>query len=259
LAVAGQTTARLDVAVSADGFATIRVTMNYQGKRAVPIVAASTFLETTCAALGGAATDGSPLVLGTDGEKLVIPSVPIDGQVAVNVRIAHYATGCLDVSSLTPNETRDVTVSVFDLPLDLKDTTLGTRFTFTPSTTDATSLASYFDQTVSTAVLAASFPSSGSESTSLLDAMGSASTSPSQFATARSANDWDVIVETWLSVHAPSMSSHVSGWLHAASQQGLGDLTGHLASDPALPAFTPIMLGSVTASAAGVSAPLPVA
>ena len=56
-------------------------------------------------------------MLGTYGEKLVIPSVPVDGQVAINVRIALYATGCVDVTSLTPNVTQDVTVTVFDLPL----------------------------------------------------------------------------------------------------------------------------------------------
>ncbi|HEY2369699.1 MAG TPA: hypothetical protein VGH87_25045, partial [Polyangiaceae bacterium] len=118
LASAGPQTARLDVSVSATGFATVRVSVDYEGKRPVPIVAASAFVETTCAQLAGAATDGSPLVLGTYGEKLVIPSVPTDGRVAISVRIAHYATGCVDVSSLTPDETDDVTASVYDLPLD---------------------------------------------------------------------------------------------------------------------------------------------
>ncbi len=259
LAAAGQATARLDVAVSAVGFANIRVTMNYQGKRAVPIVAASTFLETTCAQLGNAATDGAPLVVGTYGDKLVIPSVPTDGQVAVNVRIAHYATGCLDIPSLAPNTTRDVTVNVFDLPLDLKDTTLETRFTFTPSTTDATALSAYLDQDVSSAVLAASFPSSGSEGSLLLDAMGAASTSPTAFATARNQSAWDTTVDGWLALHSPTMSSHASTWLHEASQVGIGDLTGHLASDPAEPVFTPKTLGTLTASVAGISAPLPFA
>jgi hypothetical protein len=257
LAVAGETTARLDVSVSAVGFATIRVTMDYEGTRPVPIVAASTFLETTCAQLAGAAVDGSPLVVGTYGEQLVIPSVPTDGQVAVTVRIAHYATGCVDIASLTPNETHDVTVMVFDLPFDLKDTTLENRITFTPDTSDAAALASYFDAVVSSAVLSASFPTTGSEAGLLLDAMQSASTSPSEFASARGAQAWDGTVQEWLSAHTPTMSSRVSTWLSQGAQQGMGDLIGHLAGDPAQPVFTPEMIGTLTASSAGVSAPMP--
>ncbi len=257
LAVAGETTARLDVAVSAVGFASIRVTMNYEGKRPVPIVAASTFIETTCAQLGGAAVDGSPLVVGTDGEELLIPSVPTDGQVAVNVRIAHFATGCVDVPSLTPNETHDVTVSVFDLPFDLTDTALETRSTFAPNSSDAAALASYFSGTVSPAVLSASFPVTGSEAQQLLDTMASSSTSPSEFATARSDNGWDGITQTWLSGHPPTLSTRVSNWLSEASQQGIGDLIGRLAGDPAQPVFTPEMMGTLTASTAGLSAPVP--
>jgi hypothetical protein len=231
--------------------------MNYEGKRPIPIVAASTFVETTCAQLAGAAVDGSPLVLGTYGEELVIPSVPTDGQVAVSVRIAHYATGCVDIPSLTPNETHDVTVSVFDLPFDLKDTTLETRSTFTPNASDAAALASYFSGTVSTAVLSASFPSTGSEAAQVLDAMAAASTSASDFASARNADSWDATTETWMSEHPPTLSSRVSNWLSEASLQGIGDLIGHLASDPMQPVFTPEMMGTLTASAAGLSAPLP--
>src|SRR6185312_4217886 len=42
LAASGQATARLDVSVSATGFANIRVMADYHGKRAVPLVVAST-------------------------------------------------------------------------------------------------------------------------------------------------------------------------------------------------------------------------
>ena len=49
VAVASAIRARLDVAVSRHGFATIPVLPDYKGKRPVPIVAASVFLQTTCA------------------------------------------------------------------------------------------------------------------------------------------------------------------------------------------------------------------
>jgi hypothetical protein len=258
LAVAGNTTARLDVAVSAIGFATVRVTVQYQGKRLTPIVAASAFVGTTCAQLAGAPTDGSPLVLGTYGEKLVIPSVPVDGQVAINVRIALYATGCVDVTSLTPNVTQDVTVTVFDLPLDLADTTLEARFTFTPSTYDAAALSTYFDQVVTDAVLSASFPATSDEPGRLLDAMAAASTSPTQFSSARTSQSWDGATQSWLSQHTPpTMNARAAQWLHDAVVAGTGDLTGHLAGDAAKPIFTPKTLGVLDATSAGITAPLP--
>ena len=259
IANAGPSTARLDVSVSATGFATVRVSVDYQGKRLVPIVAASAFVETTCAQLAGAATDGSPLVVGTYGEKLVIPSVPTDGRVAINVRVAHYATGCVDVTSLTPNETDDVDVSVFDLPLDLADTSLEARFTFTPDTSDGVELASYFEQNVAAAILAASFPSSSTEAAHLLDAMAAASTSPTQFANARSQKGWDAAAGTWLGQHAPSMHDRITKWIGEAAQAGAGDLIGHIDGDPSKPIFTPTTLGALDATKAGVSAPLPFA
>jgi hypothetical protein len=258
LAASGAASARLDVAVSSTGFATVRVTVDYQGKRAVPIVAASTFVEQTCAEVGTSATDGAPLVFGTSGDELVIPSVPTDGRVAVAVRIAHYATGCFDITSLTPNETRDVTVPVFDLPLDLADSTLETRFTFTPDSNDSTALVAYFAEVAET-VLGASFATSGSESSTLLDAMGAASTSPTAFASARNQKDWDATVATWLGQHTPSMHDRAAVWMTEAALGSVGDLTGHIVGAPSKPVFTPLMLGALDAATSGVSAPEPFA
>ena len=258
LAVAGNASARLDVAVSATGFATVDVTVNYTGDRPIPEVAASVFLETTCAQLDGAAMDGSPLVLGTQGEQLVIPSVPTDGHVAVAVRIAHYATGCVDIASLSPNETHSVTVDVFDLPLDLAGTTLETRAspslrsspTRPPS--PATSTKRFRAQCV-----AAAFPTTQTESYDLLDAMGAASTSLSDFAAARSSMGWNSATQSWLDAHTPTLTARASAWLHASANAGLGDLTGHLAADPMTPTFTPKTLGALDATKAGISAPVP--
>ncbi|HEX7601597.1 MAG TPA: hypothetical protein VF316_08330, partial [Polyangiaceae bacterium] len=102
VAVASGVKARLDVAVSRDGFATVRVTPDYKGKRPVPIVAASVFLQTTCADLAKLPPkDGAPLVVGTPAETLVLPKVPAGAAVAVSVRIAHYASGCVDLDALT--------------------------------------------------------------------------------------------------------------------------------------------------------------
>lgn len=254
LAVSGATSARLDVSVSAVGFATVRVTVDYQGTRPVPLVEASAFVKTTCALLANAPVDGAPLVGGSYGTPLAITSVPTDGNVVVNVRIAHYAVGCMDIASLTPNETRDVTVNVFDLPLDLAHTTLETRFTFTPIPADATLLQTYFDATVSSAVLAASFAPTTDEAGELLEAMASASGATTAFDGARSSNGWDAATQGWLGTHPPTMNARAGNWLKSSS---LGDLTGHLASDPSMPLFVPKTLATVDATTAGVSAPAP--
>jgi hypothetical protein len=251
--------ARLDVSVSSTGFASVRVKVDYGGKRAVPIVAASTFVETTCAELATNTSDGSPLKVGTYGETLLIPSVPTDGQVAVWVRIAHYATGCFDVASLTPGETRDVTVPVIDLPLDLAASTLKTRFTFAPDAADAASLQSYFEQVVGGAVLGASFPSTYNEAGELLDAMAAASGDTAAFAAARTQNGWDTTTATWLGQQGTSMHGLAAQFLLEAAQTGVGDLTGELESSPDKPVFTPASVGSLDAATAGVSAPLPFA
>ena len=257
LAASGQATARLDVSVSATGFANIRVTADYHGKRAVPLVVASTFVETTCAQIAGNVVDGSPRKVETFGDPILLGSVPTDGQVAVFVRIQHYATGCFDVASLAPGETRDVTVDVYDLPLDLADSSLETRFTFAPDPGDAQALESYFTQIVGPSVMEASFPSTSGESTRLLDAMASASGVASQFDAARSNKGWDAATSTWLSQHLPTMHDRVAQWLGEAVQSGVGDLTGHLAGDASKPIFTPSMLGPLDAPSAGISAPLP--
>ena len=254
LAVSGATSARLDVAVSAVGFATVRVTVDYQGTRPVPLVEASTFVETTCAQLANAPVDGAPLVGETYGSPLAIKSVPTDGRVAVNVRIAHYAVGCMDIASLTPNETRDVTVNVFDLPLDLAHTTLETRFTFTPMPADGATLQSYFDGTVSSAILSASFAPTTDEAGELLDAMATASGLPVMFDGARSSGSWDTLTHGWLGAHPPTMNARAGNWLKGS---GAGDLTGHLASDPSMPLFSPKTFATVDAMAAGVAAPAP--
>ena len=257
LASSGAASARLDVAVSATGFANVLVTVDYHGKRAAPIVAASAFVETTCQQVGTKAIDGAPLQVETFGDPILLQSVPTDGQIAIKVRIAHYATGCFDVPSLTPGATRDVTVDVFDLPLDLADSTLETRFTFAPDPADAQALEGYFEQVVDGAVLNASFTGSADEPSHLLDAMGAASGNATAFASARTQKGWDSTTTSWLSQHLPSMHDRAATWLQGAAQAGVGDLTGRLDGDAAKPVFTPHALGQLDATAAGITAPLP--
>jgi hypothetical protein len=249
-AVAGSARARLDVSVSRDGFATIRVTPAYKGKRPVPIVAASTFLKTKCNELGTfPAKDGSPLVVGTNGEVLVVSAVPAGASVAVAVRIARYATGCVDVDALAPNTTRDVTVQLYDLPLNVTKIDLNAGFTFDLATKDRTALTNLLT-TASSQALTSFFPDT--EPKRLLDAMNEAvvsSNDKAAFAAKRTQSGWDAQVGTWLAARPPTMQTRVTSWLAAAAPKLPGELRGHLvgtASDKAT--FAPLTFGGLDAT-----------
>ncbi len=260
-ASAGSARARLDVSVSKDGFATVRVTPAYKGKRPVPIVAASTFLKAKCSDLTTfPSKDGAPLVVGTNGETLVIPKVPAGSSVAVAVRIAHYATGCVDVDALAPDAVRDVTVGLYDIPLVVSSIDLQARFTYDLSTQDRAALTSMLGS-ASTSALAAFFPDL--EPKRLLDAMADATSSPTEknlFLTKRSQAGWDATASSWLTAHPPSMQTRAMGWLNAVIPKVPGDLHGHLTGtgqDKAT--FAPETIGGLDATTiATVKAPFTV-
>ena len=259
VAVASGVKARLDVAVSRDGFATIRVSPSYQGKRPVTIVAASAFLQTTCADLAKLPPkDGAPLVVGTASETLVLPKVPAGARVAVSVRIAHYASGCVDLEALTPNETKDTTVKLFDRPLATDAANLASTFTFAPDPPDKASWNAVL-AAAQTEVMNTFFPDL--EAKRLLDAMADAAPSPAEksaFNAKRTQQSWDSATTTWLSQHAPSMHSRAVTWSSASLPTILGDLVGPLVGAPDQKAvFTPSTLGTLDAVKAGISAAAP--
>ena len=259
VAVASGVTARLDVAVSRDGFATVRVTPDYKGKRPVPIVAASVFLQTTCADLAKLPPkDGAPLVVGTPAETLVLPKVPAGAAVAVSVRIAHYASGCVDLDALTPDGTKDATVSIFDRPLALEAADLASTFTFAPEPGDKTSWNAML-AAAETQLLAAFFPDL--EAKRLLDAMADATPSAGEkaaFTATRTQLGWDTSTTTWLSQHAPSLHARAAAWSAASLASILGDLQGPLLGAPdQKAAFTPTTFGALDAATAGITSAAP--
>lgn len=249
LASAGLARARLDVSVSRDGFATVRVTPSYKGKRPVPIVAASTFFS-KCSDLGSfPAKDGAPLVVGTNGETLVIPKVPAGSNLAVAVRIARYATGCVDVETLAPDAIRDVTVPIYDLPLAVASIDVVSSFSFTLTTTDRSALASALSPAIAQ-TLAGFFPDS--EGKRLLDAMADATGNPNDkgaFLAKRTQAGWDATVTSWLGAHGATMQSRTSGWLNAALPKVPGDLSGRLTGSGVDKAtFVPSTFGAADAT-----------
>jgi hypothetical protein len=116
--------AEIGVAVSDQGFGTIRVVPSYKGKRAIDGWTASLVARTTCADLAPSLPGEPPgaLVASADGAegRPVIEDAPVGPSLAVAVRAGHYAFGCVNVVDLAPDEERDVTIPVTDKFIDLE-------------------------------------------------------------------------------------------------------------------------------------------
>ncbi|MEO7327128.1 MAG: hypothetical protein ABI193_01030, partial [Minicystis sp.] len=130
------TGAELSVAVSGEGFGTVRVLPRYTGKRAVKTWTASVVARTTCADLSAVLPgepEGSLVAKADPGDAPLVDNAPVGPNLAVTIRAGHYAWGCADVSTLAPGSTLDVKVTVFDKPIVLAATNLDLKLSFAPS------------------------------------------------------------------------------------------------------------------------------
>jgi hypothetical protein len=253
------TAARLYVAVSANGFATLRVVPQYTGRRPVPIVVASAFLKAQCRDLAALVPkDGAPVVVGTSGETLVLEQVPAGGHVAVTVRIAHYATGCVDIDALPPNATRDVPITVYDRPIDLAQTDLDSTLTFKPDPIDVDAWNASMAVAAQQALDAFSL-SPSEDGKHLLDAMAdSAGKDKPAFSSQRTALQWDNAVGTWVTSHG-TLRAPAAKWLAQSLALTQKDFSFHLKASATLgyADVTPTTLGPLLAQSAGITAPVP--
>ena len=254
--VSGAGDARLDVSVSASGFATIHVVPTYAGQRAAPGVTASVFVQTTCAELAsGALKDGNPIKEGLLAP-IDIDSVPAGSHVAVSVRVRFYASGCEDIASLVPNATSPLPIAILDRPMALDRTNLDASFTFAPDGAGTAAWSSMLDAAVTQAG-AAFIPAGATESAALLDASRALVPSASQaaFDAARVAGGWDAVASTWLKSRAPTLASRALTWLDAGKPDDLGTLSAHLATGDG-PGYSTVSLtsfGPFNAGLAGMS------
>lgn len=256
--------ARLDVAVSAGGFASITVHASYTGNRAGGAVVGSVFLGTSCAQLADTPlTDGSPLVVGGVDAPFVISSVPAGAALAVVSRIGHYASGCVDVPALTATVARDVSTSLYDLPMALADSNLDVDFTL--DTTSATSSGWNAMLAAGTTDVSNSFFAGGNEGAALLDAMqaatpgGANGTNAAQFASARQTQSWSTTTSAWLASHTPSLHARAASWLAAAAPDAFGNLSAHIGAGPSvgLASVTLTSFASIDAKSAGLTSTVP--
>lgn len=240
--------ARLDVSVSASGFATLRVSPTYAGRRPAPSVTASVFVKSTCADLAAALAngnfkDGTPSIDGATSSAITLPAIPAGSHVAVAVRIKLYASGCVDLDALAADSTRDVIVPLLDRPMALGAIDLASSFTFEPDTTQLAGWSRMLDAAIARA--AEAFVAQGtSESAALLDAMRAQvpSASRSQFDTSRAQGTWDSRTTTWLGQHAPTMRERAVGWMAAAKANAIGSLSASLL--PAQPGYASLSVAS---------------
>jgi hypothetical protein len=257
-------TARLDVAVSAGGFASITVTASYEGDRTVGPVIGSVFLGTSCTQLSSAPlTDGSPMVVASIDIPFTISSIPAGTPVAVVNRIGHYASACVDVPALTATVTQHVSTSLYDVPMALADADLDAQFTL--DATSATSSGWNAMLTAGATDASNAFFASGNEAGDLLDAMQAAtpggSNGPSgvQFASGRQSQNWSSTTSSWLASHTPSLHARAVTWLSDAAPNAFGNLTAHIGGGPSagLAAVTLSTFANIDAKSAGLSSSVP--
>src|SRR5262249_45896969 len=147
---------------------------------------------------------------GPDGQPM-IDNAPVGPNLAVAVRAGHYAWGCADTTALMPDDTLDVSVNVFDRPLDLSAADLTLKLDYSPS--DPGPYARLFE--VATTLLGEAFiPDGSSEGAVLLNAMEALAppTAASAFAQQRIDKDWDALVEQHLAATMPGLRSQVEAW-----------------------------------------------
>lgn len=254
-------TARIDVAVSANGYGSVRIVSKYAGARLAPSIIGSVFLKSSCADLARLPLmDGAPMMTGTLTGPLNIPSVPAGSHVAVLVRIAHYATGCVDVDTLVPSVVRELPVTIEDLPMALDKTNLDSLFTLEPDATDRAKWDAMLAQAV-TKASSAFIPQGAMESTVLLDAMQAAAPlgNQSQFGASRTTGTFEMKTATWLGAHLPLMTDRATTWLSAGKTEAFGNLTMHIANGPGpgLAAIDLKTFGRLDAAASGLSTRVP--
>jgi len=258
--------ARLDVSVSASGFATLHVTPRYAGKRPVPVLTGSVFVTSTCADLAAALAsghlqDGAPATDGTLAGPLTIPSVPAGSRVAVSLRVKLYAAGCVDLDPLAADSVRDIDVPILDRPMALGAIDLASNFAFEPDTTQLAAWTRMLD--AATARAAEAFVARGTnEAAALLEAMRALvpTASQAQFDAARASGTWDSRASTWLAQRAPTMRERAVGWMAAGKADALGTLAVAITpgQSAGYAAFGLQSFNGFDANAVGMSAHAPV-
>jgi hypothetical protein len=126
--------ALLSVSVSNDGFATVNVNGVYKGTRQASEWVASLHTGVTCVELGtgnGPPKDGALATTSDEGKPLVrIPNVPIapNSPAAILLRGDYLIHGCANLPVLTPDQTIDLPVELYDVDITYGSQPLSATF-----------------------------------------------------------------------------------------------------------------------------------
>jgi hypothetical protein len=255
--------AETSVAVSAQGFGTVRVLPQYAGKRKVETWTASVAARTTCAdlaailpgELAGSLTAKAPF-----GEAPLVLNAPVGPNLAVTVRAGHYGWGCADTTDLEADGMLDVKVTIVDKPIDLDATDLDLALTYEPDVADYSALLGDASALFREAFL----PKAMTESDLLLTAMGEATPSDQAtvFESARASLGWNDLAAQHFAGLGASVGDRCTKWISAGAALQSPVIQAHLAAKPGAPGAAMVnvlRIGSVDAASAGVPAASPFA
>lgn len=253
--------AETSVAVSAQGFGTLRVLPHYAGKRAVEKWTASVMARTTCADLA-ALLPGDPsgalVSKALLGKPLLVPNAPVGPNLAVAVRAGHYAWGCADTTELKADGVVDVRVILVDKPIDLGATNLDLALAYQPDAADYGALIGGATKRLRDAFL----PMGITEAELLLVAMASAAPGDQALAfnAARVAQGWDDLCAAHIAALPTSLRERSTIWIAAGLLGQAPVIKAHLSAkddSPGVAELRVLTIGSLDAAAAGVPTTIP--
>lgn len=203
------------VAVSEQGFGSVRVTPIYSGSRPVTTWTASVVARSLCSDLATALPQEPPGALSATaakGGQPVVDNAPVGPNLAVIVRADHFAWGCADSAGPMAGGTTDVSVTVIDTPLDLSTASLEVDLTYAPGATFTPLFADI------TAGLADAFiPVGSKDGAVVLNSMAALvpAGDAAAFAQHRIDKAWDAIAEQHFAALAPGLRQRAAAWVAA--------------------------------------------
>jgi hypothetical protein len=253
--------AETSVAVSAQGFGTVRVLPQYAGKRAVTTWTASVVARTTCEKIGvglPSEPEGALVASSDLGTPPQVPHAPVGPNLAVAVRAGHYAWGCADTSDLTADGTLDIKVTLVDKPIDLGATDLDLTLGYPTDAADYADLISGVTHLFRSAFL----PDGAVEAGLVLTAMGAAAPldQTTAFTAARAAQGWDALASAHFAALDQSLRDRASSWIAAGLPLQASTIVAHLgakAGSPGVAELHVLTIGGIDGAAAGVPPAIP--
>ncbi|AUX41993.1 hypothetical protein SOCE26_034180 [Sorangium cellulosum] len=243
----------LGVAVSAEGFGTLHIHPSYQGTRVAKNWMASVVAGSTCdeiAITAPRAPPGALMAHGGPEGPVIMAGAPVGPSLAVALYSGKMLWGCASERELQAGATRDVTVPIQDLPIDMAATRLDTTLLVSPSEGLEDLLAAAADRRLD------EFLPEGGEAAALLDAMELAAPVDQvpAFAARRAALDWDATAQAHLAALSIPLRERCRGWARAGREALPLEIVGVLRGQEDTPGharFEVSWLGSPTAESDG--------